>query len=69
MDVYNIGGGQRVPKDSEYLGCMRDEKYSYDARALFEGLLKCPDNMTTQVRQTDRQRGRQRGGKESPSRL
>lgn len=48
-DVYNIGGGQQVPENSEYLGCMRDEKHSYDARALFEGLLKCYDNMTTQV--------------------
>lgn len=49
VDVYNIGGGSAVPVGSEYLGCMRDEKTSNDARALFEGLLKCYNNMTTQV--------------------
>lgn len=50
--MYFIGGGPRVPVDSEYLGCMRDEKHSVYARALFEGMLRCNGTMTTQVTYT-----------------
>lgn len=47
--MYYIGGGYAVPVDSEYLGCMRDEKVPTTARAIFEGLLKCKGTMTVQV--------------------